>query len=68
MKRTVVGGILVGAVSVFILMDALGGYVSALSLVVFGLLWYSLSIVLIISGVRANQRSKEVSTKKDTVI
>jgi len=67
-KRIVVGGIIAGAVSVFILMDALGGYVSTLSLIVFGLFWYSLSATLIVSGVRVNRRNKEVLTKNDTIV
>ncbi len=69
MKRVVVGGVLAGAVSVFVLMDVLGGYVSTLSLIVFGLLWYGLSITLVVSGVRANRKSSSrVSMEENTVM
>ena len=64
MKRVISGSIISGMVSVFILIDTLGGYASLLSLIVFGLMWYSLGVALIISGVKANNKSRKAVSKQ----
>jgi hypothetical protein len=59
MKRVIAGSIITGVISVFLLLDILGGYADILSLTAFGLLWYGLGASLLITGIRANRRKIE---------